>query len=268
MRAFACAVALIVAGIVSVVPLLGLVIKAGHHVVVDGGVRSTSWSLEQFLQTVAWAPVTFAAEYSWTAMIAVGTAAVAVSLGWLAASMGRSHPAVGRWMDAVTVVLVLVPGPIVGLGVVRFFQWEVPGFPVPYQQSLIPTILALLVRAGPVAYWILRAGYRGIDDRVLATAQMDRSWVGRVWAIDRPLLKKSLLAASLGSAIVASGDVPAMLPVIPPGVTTVGTRLFELLHNGARYQEAALALWYVGAVVAIVLVWMRWGATSRAKMIG
>jgi iron(III) transport system permease protein len=268
MRVLACAAALIVAGIVSVVPLLGLVIKAGHHVVVDEGVRSTSWSLDQFLQTVAWAPVTFTAEYSWTAVIAAGTASVAVSLGWLAASMGRTHPVAGRWMDAVTVVLVLVPGPIVGLGVVRFFQWDVPGFRVLYQQSLIPTILALLVRAGPVAYWILRAGYRGIDDRVLATAKMDRSWIGRVWTIDRPLLKKSLLAASLGSAIVASGDVPAMLPVIPPGVTTVGTRLFELLHNGARYQEAALALWYVGAVVAIVLVWMKWGASSRVKMIG
>ena len=267
-RAFAGAVTLVVAALVSLVPLAGLVIKAGHQVVVVGGVRSTSWSLEQFVQTVMRAPVTFAAEYSWTAMIAVGTAVVAVPLGWLTASLGRSHPVVGRWMDAVTVVLVLVPGPIVGLGIVRFFQWDVPGFRLLYQQSLVPTILALLVRAGPVAYWILRAGYRGIDDRVLAMAQIDRSWVGRMWAIDRPLLKKPFLAASLGAAIVASGDVPAMLPVIPPGVTTVGTRLFELLHNGARYQEAALALWYVGAVVALVLVWMKWGATFRGRMIG
>ncbi len=261
-------VALTVAAIVVVVPLMGLVIKAGHQVMVTEGARSTSWSLRQFAQTVAWAPVTFSDEYSWTAMIAIGTATAAVPLAWIAASLGRTHVAVGRCLDAVTVVMVLVPGPIVGLAVVRFFQWDVPGFRTVYQQSLIPAMMALSVRAGPVAYWILRAGYRGIDDRVLETAILDRSWVTRVWLIDRPLLTKSLLAASLGSAIVASGDVAAMLPVIPPGVTTVGTRLFELLHNGARYQEAALALWYVGAVVAIVLIWLKWGATSRAKMIG
>jgi iron(III) transport system permease protein len=265
---FAGAAAMLIAGTVSLVPVLGLVVKAGHQVVVQEGVRSTSWSLDQFLQSVAWAPATFAAEYSWTAIIAVGSAAIAVPLGWLGASIGRTRPAAGRYLDAITVVLVLVPGPIVGMGVVRFFQWDVPGFRMLYQQSLIPTLLALLARAGPVAYWILRAGYRGIDDRVLATAQMDGSWIARVWKIDRPLLKKSLLAAALGAAIVASGDVPAMLPVIPPGVTTVGTRLFELLHNGARYQEAALALWYVGAVVAIVLIWLKWGGTSRVKMIG
>jgi iron(III) transport system permease protein len=247
---------------------MGLVIKAGHQVIVTEGARSTSWSLRQFVQTVAWAPVTFSAEYSWTAMIAVGTATAAVPLAWIAASLGRTHVAVGRCLDAVTVVMVLVPGPIVGLAVVRFFQLDLPGFRTAYQQSLIPTIMTLLVRAGPVAYWILRAGYRGIDDRVLETARMDRCWIARVWSIDRPLLAKSLLAASLGSAIVASGDVAAMLPVIPPGVTTVGTRLFELLHNGARYQEAALALWYVGAVVAIVLIWLQWGATSRVKMFG
>ena len=53
---------------------------------------------------------------------------------------------------------------------------------------------------------------------------------------------------------MASGDVPATLPVVPPGVTTVGTRLFGLLHSGARQQEAALAIWYVGFVVSFVMI--------------
>ena len=53
------------------------------------------------------------------------------------------------------------------------------------------------------------------------------------------------------------GDVAAMLPVIPAGVTTVGTRLFELLHSGARYQEASLAIWYVAAIVVFVLGFAR-----------
>ena len=76
-----------------------------------------------------------------------------------------------------------------------------------------------------------------------------------------------LVAASLAAGLMASGDVPATLPVIPPGVTTVGTRLFGLLHSGARYQEAALAIWYIAAVVAICLFWLRQGVASRGRVV-
>jgi iron(III) transport system permease protein len=123
-----------------------------------------------------------------------------------------------------------------------------------------------LVRATPVAYWILRAGYRGIDDPVLDASRLDSSLLKRIWSIDRPLLKTSILAAFLAAAVVASGDVPAMLPVMPPGVTTVGTRLFGLLHSGARYQEASLAIWYVAVVAMICLIWLRQGAVLLAKV--
>ena len=170
-------------------------------------------------------------------------------------------------MDLTTIVMIAIPGPIVGLTVVSIFQSNVPGFRTLYQQTLMPTILALLVRAGPVAYWVLRSGYRGIDHSVLDAAQLESSWLRRMWSIDRPLLKVNLIAASLAAALMASGDVPATLPVIPPGVSTVGTRLFGLLHSGARYQEAALAIWYVLAVVVICLFWLRRAITSRGKMV-
>ncbi len=70
----------------------------------------------------------------------------------------------------------------------------------------------------------------------------------------------------LAAAVVGSGDVPATLPVIPPGVTTVGTRLFGLLHSGARYQEASLAIWYMLGVVIIGLIWLRQSAVLLAKV--
>ena len=88
----------------------------------------------------------------------------------------------------------------------------------------------------------------------------------RVLFIDRPLLAGSLCIAGVAAAIVASGDVPAMLPVVPPGVTTVGTRLFGLLHSGARYQEAALAVWYLAAVLLISLFLARRFLALRVKV--
>ncbi len=211
--------------------------------------------------------MTFSAEYQWTAIIALLTGLLAVVIAWPIAAIGRTHRRTERCIDLATIVMVAIPGPIVGLAVVSIFQTNVPGFRTLYQQTLLPTMLALLVRAGPVSYWVLRSGYRGIDTAVLESARLDCSWLRRMWSIDRPLLKTKLVAASLAAALMASGDVPATLPVIPPGVTTVGTRLFGLLHSGARYQEAALAIWYLAAVVAICLFWMRQGVASRGKVI-
>ncbi len=266
-RYLATAVALLIASIVVVVPIAGLLVKVGHQIVIQGDERMATWSLSQCVETLAGAPVTFAQEYQWTAILAVLTATAAVMTAWVPAALGRTHGDASKGFDLVSILMVLTPGPIVGLAVVYFFQMQLPGFRLIYQQTVIPTVIALLFRASPVAYWVLRAGYRGIEDTVLESARLDRSWFGRFWHVDRPLLRRPLMAAFLASAVVASGDVPAMLPVIPPGVTTVGTRLFELLHSGARYQEAALALWYVAAVVTIVVLWMRW-ARKRGKMIG
>jgi iron(III) transport system permease protein len=259
-------VATTVAAVIVVVPVSGLIVKLGHEVIVQNDLVQASWSLSACLERLIAAPTNFSAEYQWTAIIAVLTGLLAVVIAWPIAAIGRTRRRTERCIDLATIVMVAIPGPIVGLAVVSIFQTDVPGFRTLYQQTLLPTILALLVRAGPVAYWVLRSGYRGIETSVLESARLDCCWLRRMWSIDGPLLKANLAAASLAAALMASGDVPATLPVIPPGVTTVGTRLFGLLHSGARYQEAALAIWYFGAVVAICLFWLRQGVDSRGKL--
>ena len=253
-------IAILIAALVLIVPLAGLLVKAGHQVIVEDGRRIVSWSWSRCGETLASAPRTFAAEYKWTLLLGVLTSAAAICLAWPLAALGRTRRRLQQVLDVGTVICVLVPGPIVGLAVVRLFQLPIPGLETLYQSTLVPTVIALLFRAGPVAYWILRTGYRGIDDVLLSAARLDVGGWRRLWSIDRPLIWRNLVVAGLASAVVASGDVPATLPVVPPGVTTVGTRLFSLLHSGARYQEAALALWYVLAVVTVstlVACWMR-----------
>ncbi len=258
------ALAILVATLVVVVPLGGLLVKAGHEVEVADGGRTVSWSLARCLNVLGSALPTFAAEYQWTLILAGLTGSAAVIIAWPLAAVGRSNRKLQRVVDVATVLLVLIPGPIVGLAVVRLFQLPLPGVSLLYQSTLVPTMIALLFRSGPVAYWIVRAGYRGIDDELLIAARMDVSWWERVWVIDRPLVWRHLVVAAFASAIIASGDVPATLPVVPPGVSTVGTRLFGLLHSGARYQEAALAFWYVTAVVAIAAGMLWWTRASRS----
>jgi iron(III) transport system permease protein len=263
---FAQIIAIAVACLVVVVPVGGLIVKLGHQVVVENDLVRASWSIHAFVDRLFDAPKVFAEEYQWTAMIAIISGMTAVSIAWPIAAAGRTHRRIQFWVDLFSILLVTIPGPIVGLAVVSLFQTHLPGFRTLYQQTLIPTLIAVLDRATTDAYWILRAGYRGIDDSVLDASRLDSSPLKRIWSIDRPLLKTSIVAAFLAAAVVASGDVPAMLPVMPPGVTTVGTRLFGLLHSGARYQEASLAIWYVAVVAMICLIWLRQGAVLLVKV--
>jgi len=262
----AAALAILIGSLIVLVPLGGLLVKIGHDVEVIQGILVGTWSFSRTVERLWEAPAIFAAEYRWTGIIAVSVAFVAVLLAWPLAAAGRQRRRLEAGLDLFTIGLVLVPGPLVGLMVVRFFQIPVPGFSTLYQQTLVPTVIALLFRAVPAAYWVLRAAYRGLDDRLLDSAQFDYSWIKRVWAIDRPLLKGSLCVAGVAAAVVASGDVPATLPIVPPGVTTVGTRLFGLLHSGARYQEAALAMWYLAVVLVISLFLARRVLTLHVKV--
>ena len=265
-RWLAATIAILIGGLIVLVPLGGLLVKVGHDVEVLDGTLVGTWSLSRTVERLWEAPLLFASEYRWTGIIAVTVAVTAVVIAWPMAAVGRKHRRLEAALDLLTIGLVLVPGPLVGLLVVRFFQIPIPAFSTLYQQTIVPTVIALLFRAVPAAYWVLRAGYRGLDNHLLETAQFDHSWFRRIWVIDRPLLKGSLCVAAVVAAIVASGDVPATLPVVPPGVTTVGTRLFGLLHSGARYQEAALAMWYLTVVLMISLVLARRFLALRVKL--
>jgi iron(III) transport system permease protein len=243
--------------IVAAVPIVGLIRNLGRSVMRgDAGELTATWSMGSVADRVAEAPRVFASEYFWTAIIAAVTSMVAVAIAWPIASRIRYRSAgPGRFagqavLDAITIAMICMPGPIVGLAVVSLFQWGVPGFAFLYQQTIVPTVIAMLVRGFPISYWIIRGGYAGIRDETLEMARLDASPLVRFWQIERPLVLRSLIGAGLATAIVTSGDLPAALPVVPAGVTTVAIRLFGLLHSGVRYQESALVAWYVLAVIA------------------
>ncbi|QDT04526.1 hypothetical protein K227x_29180 [Rubripirellula lacrimiformis] len=258
--------AMSVAVLVIGVPMFGLLTKAGQDVAVENGAVVLTWSPWQMASRLAKTPLNFGSEYQWTSILAAMVATASLVVAWPIAALGRQRPRFQSLADAFSIFLVCIPGPIVGLVVVHVFQTDVVGFKTLYQQTLVPTTIALMVRGVPVAYWIVRSGYRGIDDTVLQSAAMDLSPWRRGWLIDRPLLMRSAIAAWLAVVVTSSGDVPASLPVIPAGVSTVGIRLFGLLHSGARYQEACLALGYIAAVVGLTVVCLGRRSDRRVRV--
>ncbi len=229
------------------VPLASLLINAGQSVtVLTSGEESfvvRSWSAAVAADSVVNAFWVFAAEYQWTLLIGLlmGLIATAAASGLV---LGLRLRAGGRaWLDCIVLAAVMVPGPIVALAVVWLFRRDLPGLDLLYHQTLLPTCLALMPRSGAAAYVTLRVATARLDRSVSEAARLDcpSRW-RRFWVIQRPRLASALLASATIAALVAVADVPATLPVIPPGVSTVGVRLFGLLHSGARQQEAALAI--------------------------
>ncbi|EMI20693.1 amino-acid ABC transporter permease protein Y4TF [Rhodopirellula maiorica SM1] len=244
-------------------PVTGLMAKVGHDVIVDGDQRIAYWSISRSVQELAAAPTTFSSEYQWTAMLGICTGIFAIFVAWPLAAVGRQHPRFESMVDALTIILFCIPGPLIGMSIVQTFTLPIPGFRFLYEMTILPTVLAMSVRASTIAYWILRSGYHGIADSVWLSARLELSLLRRCWQIDRRLMARSVVIALLTAGIIASGDVPVTLPVAPPGVSTVGTRLFGLLHSGARYQEAALALWYLGFIglgIALIYTLSRFGS--------
>jgi iron(III) transport system permease protein len=182
-------------------------------------------------------------------------AATLVAMAAVAVAGGKRNRL--RWCDTFYLGAVMVPGPVVALATVWLFRRDLPGLDTLYGQTLVPTMIALLPRSGSAAYLVLRVATTRLDPAIRTAAQIEcpGRW-RRYWRIELPLILPALLVAIGASGAVAVADVPATLPVLPPGVSTVGTRLFGLLHSGARSQEAALAIGFLLIVLVLSVLFL------------
>lgn len=243
---------LLLSSLWTLVPLLALGIKAGHQFFPaqnEGQADAFGWSIGLALSNLFSAPIQFSQEYQWSIVLAIATGSMSCLLGAVLASRARTRTSTKRILDLLSIGFFLIPGPLVGLALVSIFSLPIPGFKTLYQATLVPTIFGLLVRAVPVSYWMMSTAYQGMPNELVDISRMDLPWRSRLWRVDLPLLWRHLIAAGFAAGVFSAGDVPVTLPLLPPGVVTVGTRLFALLHSGARHQEAALAFWYVFVVV-------------------
>ncbi|MEM8913857.1 MAG: hypothetical protein AAGC97_19015, partial [Planctomycetota bacterium] len=239
--------------VVLVAPMIGLVLKAGHSVAIVESQRRIVWSLGQAVTSIMEAVSVFASEYGWTLLLATLTTFLWLPASWLLACWCTRRRRAAWMMDCAALVLFLIPGPVVGLFWTKVFSGDQLGLTFLATQTLVPSMLASGLRGAIVAYAILRIGFDSIPQAAQRHGQLDGNRVWRLVHVHLPLTLSHLVLAAVAMMVVVSGDVPAVLPVLPPGVTTVGTRLFGLLHSGARYQEASLAFWYLAGMM--VLAW-------------
>ncbi len=251
------------------VPLGNLIFKAGLQVEQSGFQRIRVWSVSKFATTLTDSLPRFREELKWSMVLgqltAISVLICAFSLAWRSQS-SRVAAAVG-WM--LTAAALAIPGPLLALGIGRLINRPHSDWMFYlYDRTLFVPWIALSVRAFPVAFLLATIAVRQIDPRLKETAALDdaeRGWALLRWTL--PLLAPALGAGWLCALSLALGDLSASILAVPPGVTTVAIRVFNLVHYGVEDQLAGLCLWstllFTGLTGVTVQLFRYWGPRNR-----
>ncbi len=254
------------------VPLANLVFKAGLEVQQWGATRVRSWSPQKFLATVLESPSRFREEFFWSTMLAQGAAlgALMCAFPWAWKARGSRFAAVAGW--SLTALILAIPAPLLALALGRIIhEIQADWLFYLYDRTLFLPWLVLLLRSFPCAFILATITVRQIDPSLLSLARVDGAATG--WPLLRwlvPLLTPALALVWMITLALALGDLSASILAVPPGVTTIAIRVFNLMHYGVEDQLAGLCLWttvlFVG-LTAITLQLVRLSQRSREPIV-
>ncbi len=225
-------------------PIFNLVIKAGWLPRVDDQQGMTySWSGARFMITLSESLTLFTREFYWSAVLAIVSATTACLLAavlqwWMRARWQK-------WLVALTMILMIgTPGAIVGMLLIALLNRSEPAFLGElYDRTLLAPVLAQQFRLLPLALLMLSGLVATIDRRSWEIARMEglSGWQ-QLRTILWPQTGSRWIIAWLILFVLSIGELSATILVLPPGVTTLSMRLFEMLHFGMRHQDSGLCL--------------------------
>jgi iron(III) transport system permease protein len=241
-----------VLGLVAV-PLGSLCFKAGH---VDGDALRI-WSPRKLAAMVFSAPSRFADECGWTVQMALLTAGAAVVAGLLLAWTARRSQACAAPVLGGVAVLLALPGPLIGLGLIWLLnRRDLDMLVWLYDRTLVAPWLALLLRSLPWTVLILWFALRSIPLELIETAAVDGAGpIARLLRVGLPLRLGAAALAGLVAVAVSLADLAATILVLPPGVDTLSIRIFQLIHSANDDQVAGICLALLAMIAAMTALW-------------
>ncbi len=242
-------------------PLGSLALEAGRPRLWDNGQPVFEWSASHFAQTMATALRLHGREMVASLALALTVALLAslaaTLLAWSARYWPKSKPTI-----AIGVVLLLaLPGPLVGVVLLRLFS-QPPDVPMLdklatlYDRTWIAPLLAQLLRITPIATLIVLAGMMKLPESHLDNARTDGAgWLRILFSVAIPRQWTTIALAGVVAGLLSLGELSATVLVVPAGIEPISVRTFAMLHYGINGRVAALALflsavaWLCSAVV-------------------
>jgi iron(III) transport system permease protein len=251
-----------------VVPLGSLLYQAGVEVTSSGGTLVRHWSAAKALRIILAAPIHFREEYAWSFALAQLTSISVIVAAVLLAWAGRVSVLVRAFAWSIALLGLVLPGPLIALALGRALNRPDSDWMFYlYDRTLVLPWAALSLRVFPFAYLVLDVVMRRIPERTLdlvhtAGAGPVARFRLAVWPHCGPAI--GWLWLVLMALTVA--DLSATILAVPPGVTTVSIRIFNLIHYNVADQWAGLCLGTVmlfGVLAGLVLVFWPWRAEQE-----
>ena len=247
-----------------ILPTLNLVWNAGWSMSppTDSVGIQGYWSLSHFVLTLGRTPVEFRAEFGWSLYLGLCSATVWLGLAIVISYFSNRASWLTRCGWVLLGMLIFVPGPWAGLLAIGLWNRSSPAWcGWMYDHTLIAPITALGARMFPLAMLGVALIRSRIPSSSWEMARIDGVSVNRLLTSWYLRNQRSLVGVWLVLVLLSVADLSSVLLVLPPGVTPISARIFELLHYGVRYQESGICLLLglfslIGATVVLLLTFL------------
>jgi iron(III) transport system permease protein len=247
------------------VPFVHLAARSGQVTRNGGGY---SWSAMACLMRIVESPSRYAEEHYWSIVLGFwSTLIVLMSLAVLFLwERSKRLPKLGLLVPIFMLTILMIPSPLVNGFVLVTFQFLESVVPsdgtsnaIAWLQNhtLAAPIACLFFRLAPMGYfafvWLSDQEKQDRGTLLRLEATSHQSLLQKVqgeWGLRQPLWLSTISVACF-LFLYSLSELSCYILTLPPGVTTISMRIFELLHYGVRYQEASLLLW-LGLMVAFV----------------
>jgi iron(III) transport system permease protein len=196
--------------------------------------------------------------YVASAGAAIATAAAAMlAHHWVAQNRAGARTAVPLVLLNLT-----VPPSLLGIGMIALFQ----GAPTAVRDSAVPLVLGYAVRFLPVATLLLYALWRREPPDALLAARVHGVPAWRAaWTVTWLPRRAAVAGAALLAALFMATDLETSIFLAPAGGSTLGVRLYTLIHTAPDASVAALALGILALTVPAILLLAAVAALGRKE---
>jgi len=251
--------------IIALVPQAGVVLAA-----VGRGWSLTPFPVEytlEFFEQVSIETPKFIVNSLWFCAIAVFMCiAIGVPMAWI---MARTHAPGRGAMDALTTLMLAIPGTAVGIAFVRAFNFPLPIVDVPLTGMWLILPLVLAVRRLPYtvrgSYSSLLLVHKSMEE---AAESVGATKLRTFRDITVPLVWKGIFVGALFSFITSIQEASSTIFLTIGGYEMIPVGIFTFYIAGSQSQAAALGVILIALCAASLLIVNRIAGTRVGGLFG
>ncbi|MBI2563087.1 MAG: iron ABC transporter permease, partial [candidate division NC10 bacterium] len=191
---------------------------------------------------------------------------VGVPMAWV---LARTQAPGKDLLDAMTTLILAIPGTAIGIAYIRAFHFPLPGIGVPLTSMWIILPLVLAVRRLPYtvrgSFSSLLLVHKSLEE---AAGSVGATKLRTFWDVTLPLVWKGILVGSLFSFMTSIQEASATLFLTLGGWEMIPVGIFTFYIAGSQSEAAALGFILIVVAALSLLVINRVAGTRMGGMFG